>query len=262
MKVGVLGFGAIGARVARGLADGAVPGAQLVGVHTRTPGAPRRNGLEELSEADLLSRADLVVEAAGVEAATTIGPRVISSGKDLLLTSVGVLAAPRVRCSLLEEGPGRTFLTSGAIGGLDVLTAAARAGGIDTASLTTTKTPSAIVGPWLEEAAQRSILSAEGPMTVFEGTVHDAIEQFPASLNVAVALAAATGLWEHTTVRFIADPGAALTRHEIAASGSAGEYRFSIQNAPEPDNPASSGVVADAVLTGIATLAGQSGSIV
>lgn len=99
-------------------------------------------------------------------------------------------------------------------------------------------------------------------MTVFEGTVHDAIEQFPASLNVAVALAAATGLWERTTVRFIADPGAALTHHEIAASGAAGEYRFSIQNAPEPDNPASSGVVADAVLIGIATLAGESGSIV
>lgn len=262
MQVGVLGFGAIGSRVARALAQGEVPGAQLVGVHTRTPGAPRSNGFAELAEEELISRTNLVVEAAGVCAAATIGPRVMSAGKNLLLTSVGALADPRTRGALLEVGPGRTYLTSGAIGGLDVLSAAARAGGIETVSLTTTKTPSAVVGPWLEDSARRRILGVEEPMTVFEGTVHDAIEQFPASLNVAVALAAATGLWERTTVRFIADPDASLTRHEIAASGTAGVYRFSIQNSPEPDNPASSGVVADAVINGIATLVGVPGAIV
>lgn len=262
MRVGILGYGTIGRRVAGSLHNGGVPGVGLTGVHTRTPGGPTRDGLPELSETELIARSDLVVEVAGVAAARTTGVRIVTAGTDLLLTSVGAVADPGVREQLLETGPGRTYLTSGAVGGLDLLAAAALGGGIAEAALTTTKSPAAVVGPWLEESARRRILGTKAPLTVFEGTVVEAIERFPASLNVAVALAAATGLWEQTRVRFVADPSTLLTRHEISAAGPAGAYSFSIQNEPEPGNPASSGVVADAVVKGIRTLAGASGSIV
>ncbi len=261
MKVAVLGYGAIGARVSRALHAGDIIGVEFLGVHTRTPSRARADGIRALDRSGMIANADLVVECAGVAAVHEVAPAVIAAGKNLLLTSVGAVADLRMREVLLRGGSGRTFLTSGAVGGLDILAAAALGGGIEQAALTTTKPPRAVIGPWMDAATQREILGTAEALTVFEGSVDEAIERFPASLNVAVALAAATDLWEQTTVKFVADPSAVLTRHEITASGAAGSYRFEIQNRPDPNNPATSGVVADAVLQGIRTLVGVSGAI-
>ena len=104
------------------------------------------------------------------------------------------------------------------------------------------------------------VLSSAAPVDVFTGGVTEAIERFPASLNVAAALAMATGLWAGLTVTMVADPSAALTTHRIVARGAAGEYEFTIRNLPHPDNPATSGVVPNAVLASIARLARPTGS--
>lgn len=260
MRVAVIGKGAIGTRVARALADGQAPGAWLMGVMVRRPGtgAPHR----ELTVDDLTTEADLVVECAGSEAARRVGPRIVRAGKDLLLVSVGVLADPDLRHALLEQGPGRTFVSTGAIGGLNLLAAASRGGGLDRVTLTTRKLPRALIQPWMDGQARHELLNTKEPVTIFDGDVALAVERFPASLNVAVALAHATGLWKDTTVHLVADPSAGLTNHRISASGDSGTYDFSIENAPAPENPATSGVVADAVLEGITTLAGGSGRIV
>lgn len=60
-----------------------------------------------------------------MHAARDIGSRVVVAGKNLLLVSVGALADPELSGALLARGPGRTFISSGAIGGLDILAAAA-----------------------------------------------------------------------------------------------------------------------------------------
>ena len=98
--------------------------------------------------------------------------------------------------------------------------------------------------------------------TVFEGAVEEAIRLFPASLNVGVALAAATGMWGGTLVRLIADPAATLTNHRVRASGRSGDYDFSITNKPLPDSPQSSAVVSAALLNGVSSIARPSGSFV
>lgn len=258
LRVSVLGAGAIGGRVAAALARGGVPGAELVGVVTRAPKPSGR--FTELDIDTAIGSSDIVVEAAGIDAVRQHGPGVIASGTDLLITSVGALADDRLRHALLHGGPGRTRLTAGAIGGLDILAAASLDDGLDAVSLTSTKRPTSLIQPWMDAATVNLLRTTSGAVTLFDGGVREAVRLFPKSLNVAVAVAVATGLWDATTVTLAGDPGAPLTIHDIRASGSAGDYRFSITNRPLADNPASSGVVSAAILRGLAGLASPSGT--
>lgn len=290
LRVAVIGAGAIGAPVIAELALGRISGATLAGVVTRGAGSlvttlspVLGDGAGRVTDfgADIdraVRESDLVVECAGIPALSDYGPEVITRGGKLLIVSIGALANPGVRAQLLG-GPGTLRLVSGAIGGLDVLRAAARGGGgsgdtsantssghttagITTAAITSTKRAATLVQPWMGEAEAAKLRDTAAPFVLFEGSVREAVERFPASLNVACALAHATGLWDETVVRLVADPAAVRTTHEIAASGSAGDYAFSITNAVSETNPTSSAVVAESVLAGITTLAQPSGSFV
>ena len=267
LRVSVIGFGAIGERVVEGLVRGVAPGAAFAGVIVRdsvTPGEGRAAsaGYRELTLAEALADSDLIVEAEGGDSVREYGPAVITAGKDLLVVSVGAIADPDLRRVLVDDGPGRTYFSTGAIGGLDLLAAATVNGGLDQATLTSRKLPGSIVQPWMSDEEAQKLTDATEPVTVFEGPVTEAIELFPKSLNIAVALAQATGLWEATTVRLVGDPQATLTKHEIHASGTAGEYAFTILNHPLQANPASSGVVSQALLKGVAALARPSGTLI
>ncbi len=269
LSVAVIGAGAIGAEVIAALTARQIPGAALAGVVTRGAGTLAARSLAARdfgADLDLaLAESDVVVECAGIAAATEYGPRVIARGRSLVLVSIGALAREATRVAL-SEGPGTLRLASGAIGGLDLLASAARPGGIPDgitrAHLTTTKRAHTLVQPWMSETEAEQLRSATQPVLVFEGAVAEAVTQFPGSLNVACALAHATGLWQETRVRLIADPAAERTRHEIAAAGAAGEYRFEIVNAVSPRTPTSSAVVAESVLRAIAELAHPSGTFV
>ncbi|MFF8816727.1 aspartate dehydrogenase domain-containing protein [Leucobacter sp. NPDC015123] len=273
LRVAVVGSGAIGARVIEELATGNVPGAALAGVVTRRADALTQAvgqlaaGVTDFGEdLDAAIRAsDIVVECAGIAAAQSIGSRVIASGRDLLIVSIGALADPASR-EALTGGPGTLRLATGAIGGLDLLAAAARPGGITdgitSASLTSTKDAASLAQPWMSAQQVRELESATEPFVLFEGTVAEAVARYPGSLNVACALAHATGLWRETRVRLIADPRAERTTHEIVAAGAAGEYRFVMTNAVSEMNPTSSAVVAETVLHGIAAIAGPGATFV
>lgn len=267
LAVAVLGYGAIGARVAAGLHGGSAPGAHLTSVIVRDTapkgeGRAAADGFAELTLDEALEGADLIVECAGGAAVRELGPRIIASGTDLLVVSVGAVADAALRHQLVDGGPGRTFFSTGAIGGLDLLAAASIGGGLDSATITSRKLPGSIVQPWMPDEQADALRAATEPVTVFEGTVAEAIALFPASLNVAVALAQATGLWQETRVRLVGDPAATLTKHEIIAAGAAGEYAFHVLNHPLRDNPASSAVVSQALLKGVAALARPSGTMV
>ena len=262
LRVAVLGFGAIGARVASALASARVPGAMLAGVMTRSPERVAPYGYPVIALAGAPAACDLVVECAGGATLRDAGPGLIAAGVDLLPASLGALADPELRARLLDSGPGRCFLTAGAIGGLDLLGAAARDGGLDTVSLTSTKRAATLVQPWMTSELVHRLHDSSEAFTVFEGAVEEAIRLFPASLNVGVALAAATGMWGGTLVRLIADPAATLTNHRVRASGRSGDYDFSITNKPLPDSPQSSAVVSAALLNGVSSIARPSGSFV
>ncbi|MEW1982000.1 aspartate dehydrogenase domain-containing protein [Citricoccus sp. NPDC079358] len=287
-RVLLLGFGAIGRHVATLLAPErdagllqlraaernvashghrSVPGVELVttGQDTDCPTWP-----------EALSEADLVVECAGVDAAGEYGPEVIAAGIDLVLTSVGALADPDLARTLLS-GPGRLWVTNGAIGGFDVLAAAADADGLDSVRIRTTKLPTSLLRPWMapdEVERLHALRPEDGPLTVFAGGPAEAIERFPANVNVAVGLAWATrgrpgaGVGvdvgvdgadggdlpedaellrrslERVQVELVADAAAQRSRHEILATGPAGRIELAFESAPSPENPKTSGMTA------------------
>lgn len=267
LRVAVLGYGAIGIPVVESLHGGSIPGTEFIGVIVREGTAPGTGkaadaGYTELTIDEAVAQADLIVEAAGGDSVREFGPRIIASGTDFLVVSVGAIADPELRRTLCDEGPGRTYFSTGAIGGLDLLAAAAVDGGLDEVTLTSRKLPGSIVQPWMSVEATDALRQATEPVTVFDGPVTEAIKLFPKSLNIAVALAQATGLWEHTTVKLVGDPEATLTRHEIQGRGTSGEYSFTIYNHPLRQNPASSAIVAQALLKGVSALACPSGTLI
>lgn len=250
MDVAVLGWGAIGRTVGTGLVDGRVPGARLraVAVRRHGPGQEAEIGcpVPLVDASELADGSDVVVEAAGHAALAAHGETYLRAGCRLLVVSVGALVDAELLARLEEAGADRLYLTTGAIGGLDLLRAARRAGRLDQVILTTTK-PATTLG--VDPAGPE-------PVTLFDGPAAEAVRRFPESVNVAATLALTAGSWDLVRVRVVADPGVERNRHDIAIDGEAGRYRFSIENRPSPDNPRTSGIVPHAVLQGLASLAG------
>ncbi|RRO19938.1 DUF108 domain-containing protein [Saccharopolyspora rhizosphaerae] len=258
MKVAILGCGAIGSVVAHALQAGEVPGAELVGVvHAEKTDPP---GLPVLDVESATAQADLVVECAGQRALAALGPDVVAAGTDLLVVSVGALADDALLAKLRDTGPGRLHLCSGAIGGLDVLAAAARTGGLDAVRIVTTKKAPALVQAWMDEPAAERLRTAAEPVQLMRAPAREVTAAFPASANVAASVALAIGDWDLVEATVVADPDASLTSHVITAEGRAGDYRFEVRNHPSPSNPTTSGVVPHAVLTAVARLAAPTGA--
>lgn len=259
-RIGIIGHGAIGARVAADIAAGKVKGATLEAIISRT--AIQNAPAAQVEIAEALERCDLLVECAGQEALIEHGEAVLSAGVDLLATSLGALADPHLSQRLLSAGPGRLFLTSGSIGGLDLLASGARATGYDAVRITTTKLPGSLIQPWMDEVEADRIRKTAGPIEIFAGSAARATQLFPKSLNVAAAVALAVDDWDAVAVSVRADPAAELTTHLIEASGNSGNYRFEIRNKVSPQNPRTSGVVPFAVLRSLELIVGARGGMI
>ncbi|MPZ95306.1 MAG: DUF108 domain-containing protein [Propionibacteriales bacterium] len=255
MRVGVIGAGSIGSVVAAALRDGAVPGARLTGVSD--PAQP--DGLPVLPVGELIEASDLVVEAAGHQALAELGPQVLDAGRDLLVVSVGALADEELHERLRAAGPGVPHLSTGAIGGLDLLRAAARMG-LHHVELVTTKRAASLVQPWMSDAEAERLRTADTPVELMRGPARKVTAAFPKSANVAASVALAAGDWDVVETAVVADPCAETTSHVITAEGAAGRYRFEIRNHPSQETPTSSQVVPYAVLSAIGALATPEGA--
>ncbi|UVE96339.1 aspartate dehydrogenase domain-containing protein [Dietzia sp. B32] len=219
--VSVIGAGAIGAAVIEALERGDVPGA-LLGDVLRS-----RSSDEEITSA--IETADVVVEASSVEAAEKFIPRVTAGGKDIVVCSCGVFARHEDPRDLLApgSGAGRVLVPAGAIGGLDILSAAARAGA-DDAHLRhyTIKSPAALnVDEQLAESRE-----------VFRGSARKAALEFPLTSNASVALALATLGLDRTEVIVVADPQVRRTRHVVEWESPMGSYELQFENSVDPDS--------------------------
>jgi aspartate dehydrogenase len=247
--VGVIGCGAIGSVVADALHRGDVPGATLVGVCTRSPvDTPVGSSLGIDA---LIERSDLIVECASHSAVVAHGARILSAGVDLLVTSIGALADDELHACLRTTGPGRLLLSTGALGGVDLLRAAALGGPVDAVHLTTTKAPLVLVQDWMDDAMVEQLRAGDRRVVVFDGPAREAATRFPRSANVAAALSLAAGGWDRVAVRLVADPTAEVTTHHIEFEGVVGRFATTVENRPDPSNPASSAIVPFAVLRAI-----------
>ncbi len=201
MRVGLIGFGAIGQQVARGVRD---TGDELVAVLVRQPRAPGGVPFVEHVAELLARRPEVVVEAAGRAALQAYGEVVAQSGATLISGSAAALLDEAFRARLVAacEGAGRrAYFPSGALGGLDALGAAA-------------------LGE-LEAVRVRVVQPGWAARTLFRGDAVAATARFPDGLNVAAA--AALVAQRPVEVELAEAPGG--RRLELYAKGAFGEFR-------------------------------------
>lgn len=254
LRVVVLGLGSIGSSVATALREGEVPGARLVAT-IDVDGAHDESG-EPFEISQLASHADLVVEAAGQSALADFGPTIVSAGVNLLALSIGALADRDVR-SRLTAGAGRLYLSTGAVGGLDLVRALADDKLLTKVTIRTTKKPTTLIQPWMTHELRNRLTDPDAPIEILRGTPADVARAFPRSANVAMSTALAAGDPSVVEAIVVADPTCVNTTHEISVDATIGSHRFVIGNLPSEQNPATSEVVPHAVLRALRDLAGR-----
>ena len=243
--VALIGCGAIGSVIAKAIDDGLVE-AELLYVMDADASRAARLAASLKSQKPAIAasveeiardpRVEVVVEAASQEAVLQYAGVLLAVGKELVVLSVGALLRPEARQLLAEHG-GRVHVPSGALGGLDALRALALAG-VESVELVSRKHPSKLADePYVKERGLR-LEGLREPLVVFEGTAEEAVKAFPRTLNVAAALALASGA--PVKVKVVADPNAHRNVHEFEARSKAGTLRVRVENVPHPDNPKTS----------------------
>ena len=241
LRVGLIGFGAVGRRLAEAIVAGEAGRAELVAVLVRTPekiSDDVRSGVGCLVTNDaadfLATRMDLVVEVAGHDALKAYAEDVLRQGKDLLLISVGAFAdaafQERVWRTAHDRGR-RVYLATGAIAGLDAIASGA-VGGLESVTHFVRKPPRVLLAPEEAEAVERS----GQPRELYSGPAREAALRFPENVNVAAAISLAGLGLDKTTVRVVADPTVERNTHEIEARGEFGDLRIVLRNIPT-ENP-------------------------
>ncbi|MFF1555560.1 aspartate dehydrogenase domain-containing protein [Rhodococcus erythropolis] len=258
VRVGVIGYGSIGRIVANRLFAGALTGVELAAIVDSEVVADAPVPQVDLAKA--IEICDVLVECAGQAVVFEHAETILGAGRDLVISSAGALADPDF-VTRLRKLPGRMLCTTGAVGGLDLLGAASDAAPFESVTVQTTKLPASLVQPWMSDQRSAEIMGTASALTVFEGGAEEASRLFPRSLNVATAVSLVVSDRDLVQVKLIADPSAALTRHEVTARGPVGNYDFTIENLPSPENPRTSAIVPFAVMRTLGVLLGRKGLI-
>ena len=239
-RVAIAGLGPIGSRVATAL-DKGIEGLELVAVSAANIDK-HRGWLNKLGKVPafvpieaLAEMADIVIECAPSRLVRAIVAPVVSRGKTAVVLSVGALLENEDLIALARDNGGQIVVPTGALIGLDAVTAAA-VGTIRSVRMITRKPVGGLAGaPYLLEH-KIDIEGITAPLKVFEGTARQAAKGFPANLNVAVALSLAGVGADRTMVEIWADPALTRNIHRIEVEADSARFSMAIENVPS-ENP-------------------------
>src|ERR671910_414405 len=188
-----------------------------------------------------IKHVDIVVEAASQNALTSYLNSIISLKKDALVMSVGAFANPEFFSQIIknvEKNDTNLYLPSGAIAGIDAIKSVRSS--ISYVTITTTKNPNSLKDSPFFKKTNLTIDSIKKRTLIFEGSAIEAVQNFPANVNVAALLGLAGIGIEKTKVNVIADPTLRINKHEIKVIGKFGELIVRVKNIPSPTNPKTS----------------------
>lgn len=250
-RIGIAGVGTIGRALALRLDRGEIPGCRLTAVSGRDAAktadfiASLSRPVASVSLSGLAEVCDIVVECAPASLIRDIVEPVIKAGKKVIVLSVGALLTnPDLMSG--ELGHGQIMVPTGALLGLDAVTAAAE-GKIHSVRMVTRKPPRGLVGaPYLVEK-RINIEGLKAPLKVFDGTPREAAIGFPANLNVAVALSLAGIGPDKTILEIWADPTVTRNTHHITVDSDSARLSMTIENIPS-ENPKTGLITAQSVV--------------
>jgi aspartate dehydrogenase len=252
-RVAIAGFGAIGRELAVHFARG-ISGVELAAVGARDRAKVESNlqalGFDlPIEPIDALEpHADLVVECAPAALLPAIAEPFLRAGKEVIVLSAGALLEHPHLVDLAAEHGGTITVPTGALVGLDAVSACAE-GEIQSVRLTTRKPAAGLIGaPALDRDGVRIDAGLAEPLRVFAGTAREAVQGFPANLNVAVALALAGIGPDRTEVEIWADPRLTRNTHTIEVVADVADLRLTIENVPS-ENPRTGKITALSVVS-------------
>jgi aspartate dehydrogenase len=249
MKLAILGCGNIGGTIGRKLQKKCRE-MQVVAVYDidrkkaeklASEITPHPRVCKDVDELLKNKEATLVLEAASPEAVALYGKKILSSGKSLMIMSVGAFADDlllKEMRGVSEKRKVKIYVPSGAVAGIDGLKSAL-IGGVTQVTLTTRKNPKNLD----VEVKKETVL--------YDGPAREGIKKYPKNVNVAATLGLAGIGLDKTLLRIIADPRTEKNTHEILVEGAFGSFSVRMENTPSPDNPKTSYL---AILSAMATL--------
>jgi len=251
LRVAIAGLGAIGLSVAQALDEG-IAGCRLAAVAARDIGGARqrvagfRRPVPVVGIAELEPMADLVIECAPAELFAEIAEPFLAHGKVVLALSAGAILSNEGLIETARRHGGQIIVPTGALIGLDAVTAAA-VGEIRAVRMVTRKPVAGLIGAPYLVANGIEIAGIREPMRVFRGSAREAAIGFPANLNVAVALSLAGIGPDRTVLEIWADPTLSRNTHRIEVDSDAASFSMSIENVPS-DNPKTGRITAQSVI--------------
>jgi aspartate dehydrogenase len=256
-RVAIAGLGAIGRVLARRLADG-VPGLALTAVASRDAARARAFLAEQridcpvVALATLPEHVDLAVECAPAAVLEAICRPMLEAGRQVMVLSAGALLTHPDLIDLATARGGQIIVPTGALLGLDAVTAAAE-GEIRSVRMTTRKPPVGLAGaPYLVRNGI-SVENLSEPKRVFSGSAREAAAGFPANVNVVAALALAGIGPDRTMIDIWADPGVTRNCHSIEVDADSARFTLAIENIPS-ENPKTGRITALSALSALRKL--------
>ncbi|MCX7322303.1 MAG: aspartate dehydrogenase [Hyphomicrobiales bacterium] len=250
-RVAVVGLGGIGQKVVEEL-DRGIDGLSLAAISVQNPDkhaaflAKLSNKPPLLPIADLEAVADIVIECAPAHLLPDIVRPFVAKGKTAIVLSAGALLFNDDLIVLAKAHGGQIVVPTGALIGLDAVTAAAE-GKIHSVRMVTRKPVKGLAGaPYIVEN-NIDIDGITEPMKIFEGTAREAAKGFPANLNVAVALSLAGIGPDATTLEIWADPALTRNVHRVEVDSDSARFSMQIENIPS-DNPKTGRITALSVI--------------
>jgi aspartate dehydrogenase len=245
-------MGAVGRRIIEALDEG-IPGCELTAVSAKDRGKAQsytqrlRRPAPVVPLGELESLADVVIECAPAHLLADIISPFLRAGKTAIVLSASAVLLNFDLVDLARENGGQIVIPTGALIGLDAVTAAAE-GTIHSVRMITRKPVRGLDGaPYLVER-NISIAELTEPLQIFRGSPREAATGFPANLNVAVALALAGIGPDRTILEIWADPSLSRNSHHIEVDSHSASFSMTIDNIPT-ENPKTGRITALSVIS-------------
>ena len=257
MRIGIIGCGAIGSRIAQSIQQELRQVCQLSGFYDIHPEKAYElqkklslKGVVKQSLTDLLKDCDCMVEAVNAKDTRPMIKQALKKRKHVLAMSVGKLLKSQDLFKLAQRNRRALLIPSGAIAGMDAVKAASLVG-IRQITLTTRKPLQGFKNNAYLQKKKINLTKINKETVLFEGNVARSVKFFPQNINVAAALALASLAGNKLLIRILTSPEYKTNSHQVELSGPFGRIQTQTDNVVCPDNPKTSYL---AVLSGIQTL--------
>ena len=250
-RVAIAGLGPIGLKVMEAL-DRGIDGLVLAAVAVGDPKKPRPE-LDRLTKKPpilpldrLADAADIIIECAPAAVLREIVEPFVARGKTALVLSAGALLERWDLVDTARNNGGQIVVPTGALIGLDAMTAAAE-GDIRSVRMITRKPVKGLAGAPYVVANKIDLDSLREPTRIFVGTAREGAKGFPANVNVAAALSLAGCGPDRTMLEIWADPALDRNLHRVEVEADSASFSMSIANVPS-ENPKTGRITALSVI--------------